>query len=33
VEFTISSRGEVPGKIKPVIREQQHDDDDNNNNT
>jgi hypothetical protein len=23
VGFTIGSRGEVPGKIKPVIREQQ----------
>jgi hypothetical protein len=33
VGFTTGSRGEVPGKIKPVIREQQHnnDDDDNKN--
>jgi hypothetical protein len=29
--FTIGSRGEVPGKRKPVIREQQQHDDDNNN--
>jgi hypothetical protein len=30
--FTIGSRGEVPGKRKPVIREQQQQHDDNNNN-
>jgi hypothetical protein len=29
VGFTVGSRGEVPGKRKPVIREQQH----NNNNS
>jgi hypothetical protein len=28
VGFTIGSRVEVPGKRKPVIREQKHDDDD-----
>jgi hypothetical protein len=28
--FTIGSGGEVPGKIKPVIREQHYDDDGNN---
>jgi hypothetical protein len=27
VGFTTGSRGEVPGKERPVLREQQHDDD------
>jgi hypothetical protein len=30
--FTSGSRGEVPGKRRPVIREHNDDDDDNNNN-
>jgi hypothetical protein len=29
VEFTMGSRGEIPGKRKPVIKEHDHDDDDN----
>jgi hypothetical protein len=32
VGFTTGSRGEVPGKRKPVIREQHDDDDDDDNN-
>jgi hypothetical protein len=32
VGFTTGSRGAVPGKRKPVIREQHDDDDDNNEN-
>jgi hypothetical protein len=32
VGFTIGTKGEAAGKIKPVIREQQYDDNNNNNN-
>jgi hypothetical protein len=32
VGFTIGSRGKVPGKRKPVIREQQQHNNNNNNN-
>jgi hypothetical protein len=33
VGFTTGSRGEVPGKIKPVIRKQHNNDDDDNKNS